>query len=158
MDRHRDPALRRGRRCVRVLRRHRAQPDRRLGLRRDQPGRRRRTRTSTSWQADTERLAPDGAGGLWVTADDTAASGGSVVGHLSAGGQLSWIPVSDGSGTGISDVAAALGPGQGPGLVWLSGGFVTSAGGDAAVWSRPDYWRAGETVGGDASVSAVRAR
>ena len=115
------------------------------------------TRTSTSFQADTERLAPDGAGGLWITADDTAASGGSVVGHLSAGGQLSWIPVSDGLGTGISDVAAALGPGRGPGLVWLSGGFVTSAGGDAAIWSRPDYWRAGATVGGDASVSAVPA-
>jgi hypothetical protein len=118
---------------------------------------RRWTRTPTSWRADTERLAADGAGGLWITADDTATSNGSIVGHLSASGALSWIPLSDGLGTGISDVAAARGPGREPGLVWLSGGFLTSAGGDAAIWSRPGGLRAREAADGEASVSAVRA-
>ena len=115
------------------------------------------TRTSTSWLADTERLAPDGSGGLWITADDTAASGGSVVGHLSAGGQLSWMPLRDGLGSAISDVAVGVGPGPGAGPVWLSGGLLTQAGGDAAIWSGPGGSPAAQSAGGQPSVSAIRA-
>jgi hypothetical protein len=97
---------------------------------------RRWTRARTSWLADTERLAPDGSGGLWITADDAASGGGAVVGHLTRAGALSWTPLHDGLGSGISDVAAGLGPGPGGGPVWLSGGLLTRAGGDAAIWSR----------------------
>jgi hypothetical protein len=59
-----------------------------------------------------------------------------VVGHLTRAGALSWTPLHDGLGSGISDVAAGLGPGPGGGPVWLSGGLLTRAGGDAAIWSR----------------------
>jgi hypothetical protein len=117
---------------------------------------RRWSRTSTSWQADTERLAPDGSGGLWITADDTGVSGGSVVGHLPAAGRLSWLPLDDGAGSGVSDVAAGLGPGPGPAPVWLSGGSLTAAGGDAVIWSRPGGARAETAAEGQSSVSAMR--
>ena len=70
------------------------------------------TRTVTGWQADTARLAPDGAGGLWITADDAGTgTGGSLVGHLPRTGARSWARVREGLGSGISDVAAGLGPG-----------------------------------------------
>jgi hypothetical protein len=118
---------------------------------------RRWTRTATAWQADTGRLAPDGSGGLWITADDTGVSGGSVVGHLSRTGRLTWIPLAGGNGSGVSDVAAVLGPGRGPDPVWLSGGFLTAAGGDAVIWSRPGDFRSAGAAGGPASVSAIRA-
>jgi hypothetical protein len=116
------------------------------------------TRTPTSWLADTERLAPDGAGGLWITADDAGASGGgALVGHLSRAGALSWMPLHDGLGSGISDVAAGPGPGPGPRPVWLAGGYLTQTGGDAAIWSRPGGFPAGTQAGGQLSVSAIRA-
>jgi hypothetical protein len=99
------------------------------------------TRTSTSWPADTERLAPDGSGGVWITADNAGASGGSLIGHLSLDGELTWSPLQDGLASGISDVASGLGPGAGPGPVWLTGGYLTPAGGDAAIWSRLGGWR-----------------
>ena len=115
------------------------------------------TRTITPWLADTERLAPDGSGGLWITADDAAASGGSLVGHLSSAGQLSWMPLRDGLGSAISDVAVGLGPGPGAGPVWLSGGFLTQTGSDAAIWSGPGGSPAAPGAGGQPSVSAIRA-
>lgn len=91
-------------------------------------------RVRTPWQAGTERLAADGAGGLWITADDPARGAGSLIGHLTRRGRLTWTPVHAGLGSGISDVAAVPGPGLQP--VWLSGGFLTQAGGDAVLWSR----------------------
>jgi hypothetical protein len=114
-------------------------------------------RTGTSWPADTERLAPDGAGGIWITADNAGASGGSLVGHQTRAGQLTWSPLQDGLGSGISDVASGIGPGPGPGPVWLTGGFLTPAGGDAAIWSRPGGSRAAPAAGGERSVSAEKA-
>jgi hypothetical protein len=101
-------------------------------------------RLRTGWQADTERLAPDGAGGLWITADDAGLGGGSLIGHLSSWGQLTWTPVREGLGSGLSDVAAVPGPGLEP--VWLSGGYLTAAGGDAAIWGRGLGPRAAEVT------------
>jgi hypothetical protein len=110
---------------------------------------RRWTRTQTSWQADTARLAPDGAGGLWITADDAGSiGGGSLVGHLSGTGSVSWTSLHDGLGSGISDVAVGPGPGPGPAPVWLSGAFLTETGGDAAVWSPGAGSAAGWRTGG----------
>jgi hypothetical protein len=91
-------------------------------------------RIRTRYQADTERLAPDGTGGIWITADEADPATGALVGHLTSWGRLTWIPVRGGLGSGISDIAAAAGPGPEP--VWLSGGFLTQSGEDAAIWAQ----------------------
>ena len=92
---------------------------------------RRWTRTATRWRADTGRLAPDGADGVWITADDSGARNDALVGHVCLRGTPTWATVHDGLGSGISDVAVSP---AGTGTVWLSGGFLTQTGGDAAVW------------------------
>ena len=48
---------------------------------------------TTRWQAGTGRLAPDGAGGIWVTADDGSDS---VVGHWPWHGRLNWTGLQHG--------------------------------------------------------------
>ena len=92
---------------------------------------RRWTKTLTPWHADTGRLAPDGSGGVWVTADTTGISPHALIGHLSRGGRLSWTTLRRGLGSGVSGIAAVRGTTK----VWLSGGFLTQDGGDAVVWS-----------------------
>jgi hypothetical protein len=91
-------------------------------------------RIRTRYLAGTERLAPDGAGGIWITADEADPATGALVGHLTSWGALTWMQVRGGLGSGISDIAVADGPGAGPSPVWLSGGFLTQSGGDAAIW------------------------
>jgi hypothetical protein len=94
------------------------------------------TVTSTGRTADTGRLAADGSGGIYVTADASGSRTDALVGHLAEDpdghGLLTWSAVRGGLGSGISDIAAAPGSGR----VWLSGGYLTRTGGNAAVWSR----------------------
>jgi hypothetical protein len=111
---------------------------------------RRWTRTLTPWRADIGRLAPDGSGGIWITADNTGASD-VLVGHLPRGGRLSWVTLQRGLGAGISDIAVNAGTSR----VWLSGGFLTRAGGDAAIWSRGQV-RATAAALGRAAIRAAR--
>jgi hypothetical protein len=92
---------------------------------------RRWTRTLTSRHADTGRLAPDGSGGVWITADAGGARVEALIGHLAHGCKLTWSTLRQGLGSGVSDIAA----GGRMRTVWLSGGFLTQAGGDAAIWS-----------------------
>lgn len=96
-------------------------------------GRRWRT-IVTTFRADTGRLAADGSGGLWLTADTAGVSAKALIGHLpAAGSAIAWTTAQHGLGTGISDIAVS----RRTGAAWLSGGFLTRAGGDAAIWSRP---------------------
>jgi hypothetical protein len=106
---------------------------------------RRWTRTLTSWHADTGRLAPDGAGGVWVTADASAPAAEAYIGHLSPGHKLTWSTLRQGLGSGVTDIATD----RHTKMVWLSGGFLTRAGGDAAIWSHG---------GADQRLAAVGAR
>jgi hypothetical protein len=89
------------------------------------------TMTVTPWRADTGRLAPAQSGGVWLTADNTGARNDALIGHLCRGCHPAWATVKWGLGSGISDVAVSRN-----GTVWLSGGFLTRAGSNAAVWSR----------------------
>lgn len=91
-------------------------------------------RVLTRWQADTGRLAAAASGGVWVTADNTGTSNDALIGHLCFGCQPSWVTVKWGLGSGISGVAVNPHTGR----VWISGGFLTKAGADAAIWSRRD--------------------
>jgi hypothetical protein len=90
------------------------------------------TRKLTARRADTGRLAPDGSGGVWITADNTGSRADALIGHLSRRGRLTWATLDHGLGSGVSDIAV----GRGTSRVWLSGGFLTRTGGSAAIWSR----------------------
>jgi hypothetical protein len=103
------------------------------------------TRTLTARRADTGRLAPDGSGGVWITADSSGPSADALIGHLSRRGQLAWTALGHGLGSGVSDIAV----GRGTSRVWLSGGFLTRTGGDAAIWSRGNDRRSGGDAAGD---------
>jgi hypothetical protein len=89
--------------------------------------------TQTPWNADTGRLAADGSGGVWITADNNGSRTDALIGHLCHRCKLTWTTVRHGLGSGISGIAVS----RGSGAAWLSGGFLTTAGGDAAIWDRP---------------------
>jgi hypothetical protein len=112
---------------------------------------RRWTRTLTSRHADTGRLAPDGSGGVWVTADASGAATEAYIGHLSFRGKLTWSILRQGLGSGVSDIAH----GRHTKMVWLSGGFLTQTGGDAAIWS---HGSAGQPLAAARASQATRAR
>jgi hypothetical protein len=82
------------------------------------------------WRLLPERFTTDGRGGLWIpTAGGTLSS---WIVHLSPHGRWARTRVSAGRfGTGIGDLARI----PGTRTVWGSGGFLTSAGGDAAIWA-----------------------
>lgn len=92
---------------------------------------------TTARTADTGRLAASGSRGLFITADESGSRAEALVGHLASDSdgrpRLSWTVVRGGLGSGISAIAAAPGSGR----IWLSGGYLTRVGGNAAVWSRP---------------------
>ncbi|HUZ26406.1 MAG TPA: hypothetical protein VMV07_21840 [Streptosporangiaceae bacterium] len=100
------------------------------------------TRTLTPWHADTGRLAPDGYGGAWITADASGVRAEAFIARVSARGKLlAWSTLRQGTGSGVSDIAA----GRHTKAVWLSGGFLTKAGGDAAIWSHGGHGRSRAT-------------
>jgi hypothetical protein len=107
---------------------------------------RRWTRVLTRRHADIGRLAPDGAGGIWITADNTGTRSDALIGHLPRHGRLTWTTLRHGLGSGVSDIAVNRDTSR----VWLSGGFLTRAGGDAAIWSRGSVPAVPAAVGSDA--------
>lgn len=88
------------------------------------------TRIMTPWHADTGRLAPAGHDGVWVTADNSGTRDDALIGHVCLRCTPSWATVRWGQGSGISDIAVSAGTGT----VWITGGYLTQAGGNAAVW------------------------
>jgi hypothetical protein len=92
------------------------------------------------------RLAPDGHGGVWVTAMTTAAATTARILHLSRSGRWTQASISRGDGNSISDLALIPGTRS----LWGSGGFLTAAGGAAAIWLH------GESHYRHATLSAAR--
>jgi hypothetical protein len=76
-------------------------------------------------------LAPDGQDGVWVTAMTAAMPTRAVLLHLSRSGAWAQASLSYGRGNSISDLALIPGTRS----LWGSGGFLTHAGGDAAIWA-----------------------
>lgn len=91
---------------------------------------RRWTRIMTPWHADTGRLASAGHGAVWVTADNSGASNNAMIGRVCPGCTPSWSTMRWGQGAGISDIAVS----RRTGTAWVTGGYLTKAGGNAAVW------------------------
>jgi hypothetical protein len=77
------------------------------------------------------RMAPDGHGGVWVTAMTAGRSTAARILHLSRSGGWTQASISFGSGNGISDLALIPGTSS----LWGSGGFITPGGGDASIWT-----------------------
>jgi hypothetical protein len=108
------------------------------------------TRALARWHADVGRIAPDGSGGIWVTANNTGASSDALIGHLPRRGRLTWVALRHGLGNAVSDIAVNRYTGR----VWLSGGFLTRVGGDAAIWSRGSAEATRAAVGSEAVPAA----
>jgi hypothetical protein len=99
---------------------------------------RRWIRIMTRWNADTGRLAPAGHDAVWVTADNSGSRSTALIGRVCVSCAPSWSIMRWGQGTGISDIAVS----RKTGTIWVTGGFLTAAGGDAAVWvHRKDHSR-----------------
>jgi hypothetical protein len=81
-------------------------------------------------RAMPRRLAPDGRGGIWITATTLGAQTESRLLHLSRSGRWTQTDISHGLGNAVSDLALIPGTWS----LWGSGGFLTTAGGDAAIW------------------------
>ncbi len=81
-------------------------------------------------RAMPRRLAPDGRGGIWVAATTLGAQTESRLLHLSRSGRWTLANLKHGFGNAVSDLVLI------PGTLslWGSGGFLTRAGGDAAIW------------------------
>jgi hypothetical protein len=78
------------------------------------------------------RLAPDGRGGVWLTAEATSLPAHAVVLHVSADGLQSQSVLTAGDGSGIGGLALL----RGSDALLATGGYLTAAGGDAAIWQR----------------------
>lgn len=81
-------------------------------------------------RAMPRRLAADGHGGVWVTATTLGARTESRLLHLSRSGRWTQVDIAYGLGNAISDLVLV----PGSGALWGSGGFLTQAGGDTAIW------------------------
>lgn len=86
------------------------------------------TRFVAPWQMRPERFASDGSGGIWIPAVTGAQT---WITHLSWSGQWTRSAVDAGLGSGVGDLALIPGTTS----LWASGGFLTKAGGDAAIWA-----------------------
>jgi hypothetical protein len=90
-------------------------------------------RSASPWQVQqAERFAADGAGGVWIPVVTGGGSPAAWMLHLSWGGAWTRAEIADGSGVGVGVGDLALIPGTTS--LWGTGGLVTSAGGDAAIW------------------------
>jgi hypothetical protein len=78
------------------------------------------------------RLAPDGRGGVWLTAEATSLPAHALVLHVSAAGLQSQSILTAGYGSGISGLALL----RGQDALLATGGYLTSTGGNAAIWLR----------------------
>jgi hypothetical protein len=78
------------------------------------------------------KLAPDGHGGVWLTAEATSLPAHGLVLHVSAAGLRSRSNVLAGMGSGVSGLALL----RGPNAIVATGGYLTPAGGNAAIWWR----------------------
>jgi hypothetical protein len=86
------------------------------------------------WQVQQpERFAPDGAGGIWIPAMTGGPDPATWIMHLSQAGQWTRtsIPAGQAAGVGVGDLALIPGTTS----LWGSGGLLTTAGGDAAIWA-----------------------
>jgi hypothetical protein len=97
-------------------------------------------RMRASGLAIPRSLAGDGYGGIWITAMTLGSRTESRLLHVSAAGRWAEATVSRGLGNAISDLARIPGTRS----LWGSGGFLTTSGGDAAIWlhqvtSRPRH-------------------
>ena len=79
-----------------------------------------------------ERFAPDGAGGIWIPVVTAGDSPATWILHLSSTGAWSRTRISVGPGNGVGVGDLALIPGTA--TLWGTGGLLTTAGGDAAIW------------------------
>jgi hypothetical protein len=79
-----------------------------------------------------ERFATDGAGGIWIPAVTGGDSPATWILHLSPDGAWTRVKIADGRGVGVGVGDLALVPGTS--TLWGTGGLVTTAGGDAAIW------------------------
>ncbi len=76
------------------------------------------------------RLAADSRGGVWIAATTLGAQTRSRLLHLSRSGRWTQVIIAHGLGNAVSDLALV----PGTSCLWGSGGFLTPAGGDAAIW------------------------
>jgi hypothetical protein len=76
------------------------------------------------------RIAADGRGGIWITAMSLGSQTESRLLHLLKSGRWTETVVAHGLGNAISDLALIPRTRS----LWGSGGFLTPAGGDAAIW------------------------
>lgn len=90
------------------------------------------TRYTASWPAQqAERLAPDGAGGVWIPVVAAGNSPRTWILHLSRSGRWTRADITAraGAGLGIGDLALIPGTRS----LWGAGGVLTAAGGDAVI-------------------------
>jgi hypothetical protein len=90
-------------------------------------------RYTAPWQVQQpERFATDGAGGVWIPVVTGGDSADTWILHLSHAGIWTRTRIAAGPGAGVGVGDLALIPGTT--TLWGSGGLVTTAGGDAAIW------------------------
>jgi hypothetical protein len=91
------------------------------------------SRLASGLPAWTGRLAPGPNGDVLLTATPANASATGLILHASPHGWGATIVVTDGLGSGVSDVALAPRTTS----LWATGGILTRLGGEAAIWSGP---------------------
>jgi hypothetical protein len=85
------------------------------------------------WQVQqSERFAPDGAGGIWIPVVTGGVSPATWILHLSRTGTWTRTRIAAGPGAGVGVGDLALVPGTT--TLWGIGGLLTTTGGDAAIW------------------------
>jgi hypothetical protein len=90
-------------------------------------------RYESRWRVEqAERFAADGAGGVWIPVVTGGGAPAAWMLHLSWGGTWTRVKIADGSGVGVGVGDLALIPGTT--MLWGTGGLVTAAGGEAAIW------------------------
>jgi hypothetical protein len=91
------------------------------------------TRFTAPWKVQqSERFAPDGAGGIWIPVVTGGASPATWILHLSRTGSWTRTRIAAGPGAGVGVGDLALVPGTT--TLWGIGGLLTTTGGDAAIW------------------------
>ncbi len=87
-------------------------------------------RHEASGRAIPRRIAADGRDGIWITAMTLGSQTESRLLHLLKPGRWTQTAIDQGLGNALSDLALIPHTTS----LWGSGGFLTTAGGDAAIW------------------------